>query len=108
MRRFLESAHDLSDPNHSHGSLSMYRVCNEIGLTSDDGRCQMIMSTHLRIGNLAATTGDRAAEPGWIRITPQSIDMVRRWRSSSAELYRQFPSNEDRSPYSLGPRLSLC
>ena len=52
MRRFLESAHDLSDPNHSYGSLSMHRVCNEIGLTSDDGRCQMIMSAHFRIGNL--------------------------------------------------------
>ena len=64
MRRFLESAHDLSDPNHSHGSLSMHRVCNEIDLTSNDGRCQMIMSAHFRIGNLAAATGDRAAEPG--------------------------------------------
>ena len=36
MRRFLESAHDLSDPNHSHGSLSMHRVCTEIGLTPND------------------------------------------------------------------------
>jgi hypothetical protein len=42
----------------------MHPVCNEIGLTSDDGRCQMIMTAHFRIGNLAATTGDRAAEPG--------------------------------------------
>ncbi len=64
MRRFLESAHDLSDPNIPYGSLSMHRVCNEIGLTSDDGRWQVIMSAHFRIGNLAATTGDRAAEPG--------------------------------------------
>jgi hypothetical protein len=88
MRRFLESAHDLSDPNHSHGCLSMHRVCNEIGLTYNDSRCQMIMSAHFRIGNLAAATGDRAAEPGWFRITPQGIDMVRRWRSSSAEPYR--------------------
>jgi hypothetical protein len=88
MRRFLESAHDLSDPNHSHGCLSMHHVCNEIGLTYNDSRCQMIMSAHFRIGNLAAATGDRAAEPGWFRITPQGIDMVRRWRSSSAEPYR--------------------
>jgi hypothetical protein len=88
MRRFLESAHDLSDPNHSHGCLSMHRVCNEIGLTYNDSRCQMIMGAHFRIGNLAAATGDRAAEPGWFRITPQGIDMVRRWRSSSAEPYR--------------------
>ena len=50
MRRFLEPAHDLSDPNHSHGSLSMHRVCNEIGLTPNDGRCQMIMSAHFRTG----------------------------------------------------------
>jgi len=64
MRRFLESAHDLGDPNHSHGSLSMHRLCDEIGLTSNDCRCQMIMSAHFRIGNLAAATGDRAAEPG--------------------------------------------
>ena len=88
MRRFLESAHDLSDHNHSHGCLSMHCVCNEIGLTYNDSRCQMIMSAHIRIGNLAAATGDRAAEPGWFRITPQGIDMVQRWRSSSAEPYR--------------------
>jgi hypothetical protein len=42
----------------------MHRVCNEIGLTYNDSRCQMIMSAHFRIGNLAAATGDRAAEPG--------------------------------------------
>jgi hypothetical protein len=64
MRRFLESAHDLSDPNHSHGSLSMHRVCTEIGLTPNDDPYQMIMSAHFRTGNLAAATGDRAPEPG--------------------------------------------
>jgi hypothetical protein len=86
MRRFLESAHDLSDPNHSHGSLSMHRVCTEIGLTPNDPY-QMIMSAHFRTGNLAADTGDRAPEPDYFRITPKEIDGAA-LAQSSAEPYR--------------------
>ena len=79
MQGFLEAAY-VRRNSYEWGVISMYSVCNDIGL-DDRAICKKIMNLHHHFGNITEVKGGpQIEEPSWFTLTPKGIAWVQRQR----------------------------